>query len=90
MEAIENIKRPTKVEQKTAIKSYAALVAALSHIKEVETENKDIQNTISADIIELATNAPEDFSIATLASQAKRISEEKNNLGEDEVIISLR
>ncbi len=38
MEAIENIKRPTKVEQKTAIKSYAALVAALSHIKEVETE----------------------------------------------------
>ena len=59
-------------------------------VKEVETENKDIQNTISADIIELATNAPEDFSIATLASQAKRISEEKNNLGEDEVIISLR
>ena len=59
-------------------------------LKEVETENKDIQNTISADIIELATNAPEDFSIATLASQAKRISEEKNNLGEDEVIISLR
>ena len=56
----------------------------------VTTENKDIQNTISADIIELATNAPEDFSIATLASQAKRISEEKNNLGEDEVIISLR
>ncbi len=38
MEAIENIKRPTKVEQKTDIKSYAALVAALSHIKEVETE----------------------------------------------------
>lgn len=56
----------------------------------VITENKDIQNTVSADIIELATNAPEDFSIATLASQAKRISEEKNNLGEDEVIISLR
>lgn len=38
MEASENIKRPTKVEQKAAIKSYAALVAALSHIKEVETE----------------------------------------------------
>ena len=38
MEAIENIKRPTEVEQKAAIKSYAALVAALSHIKEVETE----------------------------------------------------
>ena len=38
METIENIKRPTKVEQKAAIKSYSALVAALSHIKEVETE----------------------------------------------------
>lgn len=38
METIENIKRPTKVEQKAAIKSHAALVAALLHIKEVETE----------------------------------------------------
>ena len=55
-----------------------------------QNESKDIQNTVSADIIELATNAPEDFSIATLASQAKRISKEKNNLGDDEVIISLR
>ena len=38
MEPIENIKRPTKIEQKRAIKSYAALVAALSNIKEAETE----------------------------------------------------
>jgi hypothetical protein len=38
MVPIENIKRPTKVEQKTAIKSYAALALALSHIKDVETE----------------------------------------------------
>jgi len=38
MEAIENIKRPTKVEQKAAIKSYTALAAALSRIKETETE----------------------------------------------------
>jgi excisionase family DNA binding protein len=38
METIENINRPTKIEQKTALKSYSALVAALSHIKEAETE----------------------------------------------------
>lgn len=38
METIENINRPTKIEQKTALKSYSALVAALSHIKETETE----------------------------------------------------
>jgi len=38
MEAIENIKRPTKVEQKVAIKSYTVLAAALSRIKEIETE----------------------------------------------------
>jgi excisionase family DNA binding protein len=38
MVPIENIKRPTKVEQKTAIKSYATLALALSHIKDVETE----------------------------------------------------
>ena len=38
MEAIENINRPTKVEQKAAIKSYATLAAALSRIKETETE----------------------------------------------------
>jgi excisionase family DNA binding protein len=38
MESIESIKRPTKLEQKAAIKSYAALAEALTHIKEVETE----------------------------------------------------
>jgi len=38
METIENINRPTKIEQKTALKSYSALVAALSHIKEAEIE----------------------------------------------------
>lgn len=38
MEVIEKIKRPTKVEQKAAIKSYEALIAALTHIKDAETE----------------------------------------------------
>ncbi len=38
METIENIKRPTKIEQKAAIKSYAALSKVLLQIKEVETE----------------------------------------------------
>lgn len=38
MEAIENINRPTKLEQKAAIKSYAALAVALTHIKEEQTE----------------------------------------------------
>ena len=51
---------------------------------------KDTENNVSAGIIELATNAPEDFSIATLASQAKRISREEKELDKDEVIISLR
>lgn len=38
METIENIKRPTKIEQKAAIKSYAVLSKVLLQIKEVETE----------------------------------------------------
>jgi excisionase family DNA binding protein len=38
MEAIENINKPTKLEQKAAIKSYAALAVALTHIKEEQTE----------------------------------------------------
>lgn len=38
MKTIDQISKPTKKEQKVAIKSYAALVAALTHIKEVETE----------------------------------------------------
>lgn len=38
MQTIDQISKPSKKEQKVAIKSYAALVAALTHIKEVETE----------------------------------------------------
>lgn len=38
METLDRINKPSKIEQKIAIKSYAALVAALTHIKETETE----------------------------------------------------
>lgn len=38
MKTIDQISRPSKTEQKVAIKSYAALVAALTHITEAETE----------------------------------------------------
>jgi excisionase family DNA binding protein len=38
METLDRINKPSKIEQKVAIKSYAAFVAALSHIKETETE----------------------------------------------------
>ena len=38
METLDRINKPSKIEQKVAIKSYAALVAALTHIKETETE----------------------------------------------------
>ncbi|HEY9170439.1 MAG TPA: excisionase family DNA-binding protein [Lutibacter sp.] len=38
MQTIDQISKPSKKEQKVAIKSYAALVAALTHIKEAETE----------------------------------------------------
>jgi excisionase family DNA binding protein len=38
MKTIDQISRPSKIEQKVAIKSYAALVAALTHITEAETE----------------------------------------------------
>lgn len=38
MQTIDQISKPSKKEQKVAIKSYAALVDALTHIKEVETE----------------------------------------------------
>lgn len=38
MKTINQISRPSKIEQKVAIKSYAALVAALTHITEAETE----------------------------------------------------
>lgn len=38
MKTFEYINRPSKTEQKAAIKSYVALVTALEHIKEVETE----------------------------------------------------
>ena len=38
MKTIDHIDRPSKIEQKVAIKSYAALAAALTHIKETETE----------------------------------------------------
>lgn len=38
METLNRINKPSKIEQKVAIKSYAALVAALTHIKETETE----------------------------------------------------
>lgn len=51
---------------------------------------KEEKKAVSPAIIELATNAPEDFSIATLASQAKRISQEEGGLDGDEVLISLR
>lgn len=49
-----------------------------------------VKKTVSPDIIELATNAPEDLSIATIAKQAKRLSKKAERLGEDEVVISLR
>lgn len=38
METLDNIKRPTKDEQKAAIKSYATLAAALSQINTEATE----------------------------------------------------
>ena len=38
METLDRINKPSKIEQKVALKSYAALVAALMHIKETETE----------------------------------------------------
>ena len=38
MKTLELINRPSKMEQKVAIKSYSTLVAALAHIKEEETE----------------------------------------------------
>lgn len=38
METLNPIKKPTKVEQRSAIKSYAALSSALSHINTEETE----------------------------------------------------
>lgn len=38
MEALDIVKKPTKVEQKSAQLSYAALAAALEHIDKEETE----------------------------------------------------
>lgn len=38
MQTIDQISKPSKKEQKVAIKSYAALVVALTNIKEAETE----------------------------------------------------
>lgn len=38
MQTIDQISKPSKKEQKVAMKSYAALSAALTHIKEAETE----------------------------------------------------
>jgi excisionase family DNA binding protein len=38
MKTIDPISRPSKLEQKVAIKSYATLATALTQIKEVETE----------------------------------------------------
>lgn len=38
MNTFEHSNRPSKMEQKVAIKSYSTLVAALAHIKEEETE----------------------------------------------------
>lgn len=38
MKTFEHINRPSKMEQKAAIKSYSTLIAALPHIKDEETE----------------------------------------------------
>ena len=38
IKTIDQISRPSKIEQKVAIKSYSALAAALMHIKEAATE----------------------------------------------------
>lgn len=38
METFDEIKRPTKAEQKTAVESYAALASALKEIKKEQTE----------------------------------------------------
>lgn len=38
MKTIDIISRPSKIEQKVAIKSYATLVSALTNIKQAETE----------------------------------------------------
>ncbi len=38
MKTIDQISRPSKMEQKVAIKSYASLSAALTNIKQAETE----------------------------------------------------
>lgn len=71
--------------------SNAPPVAQAAATEESQTKEEDSQKAISPDIIELATNAPEDFTIATLASQAKRITKEKHDrLGDEEVVISLR
>jgi len=38
MKTVNQMSRPSKMEQKAAIKSYSTLVAALTHIKKEETE----------------------------------------------------
>ena len=38
METLDELKRPTKVEQRSAMQSYSALAAALAQINTVETE----------------------------------------------------
>ncbi|WP_158795837.1 hypothetical protein [Pedobacter sp. L105] len=48
MKTLEQIRRPSKLEQKVAIKSYPALFSVLSHIntEEAEIENEETKERI--------------------------------------------
>ncbi|WP_340110985.1 helix-turn-helix domain-containing protein [Maribellus mangrovi] len=54
MEFIEDIKRPSKQEQKTAMESYDALVSML---KELDTENPEIEIEETSEKIRIPLNA---------------------------------
>ena len=54
----------------------------------LKDETTTSTNTVSPDIIKLASNA--DLSIETIAREAHRINEKEASLDEDEVVISLR
>ena len=54
MKFIEEIKRPSKLEQKTAMESYAALASML---EELQTENPEIEIEETSEKIRIPLNA---------------------------------
>jgi len=84
----QTVIQPLSVQAQIAQSQPPAPTPVATQMPTPEEQTTTSTNTISPDIIKLASNT--DLSVETIAREAHRISEKSASLDEDEVVISLR